>query len=220
MLLEDVGPTLGTAMPIERKIEIVQAFGRLQRDTAGHVHELTELGCVDRGPKHLLPRLGPLLNDPLAVAQLDADEIDALHRAERRIAEMCSRLSDYAVPSTLIHGDLHPENIAVSDGRLAFFDWTEACIAHPFMDMFIVFNEQDEDVRKQLRDAYLALWTDIETMEGLRKLWSLCGVVHALHHAMSYQTILHHTEERSRRELGNAPPFLLRKALRYLRVLG
>ncbi len=133
---------------------------------------------------------------------------------------MCSRLSDYAVPATLVHGDLHLENVAISDGGLMFFDWTEACVAHPFMDMFLIFNERDDAIRIRLRDAYLAVWTDFEPMKRLLELWAICGVVHAMHHAVSYQSILKHTEERSRDELGGAPPFLLRKALRYPRELG
>ena len=106
--------------------------------------------------------------------------------------------------------------MAISDGGLPFFDWTKACVTHPFMDMFLIFNERDEALRTRLRDAYLELWTGFEPMGRLLELWSLCGVVHALHHAVSYQSILKHTKERSRGELGDAPPFLLRKALRYL----
>lgn len=219
MLLGDVGPTLGKQLPIERKIEILQVFGALQRDTAEHVDQLLDLGCADRKPQNLISRIDPLLNDELAISKLTTDEVGELQREAPRIVDMCLRCSNYSIPPTLIHGDFHLENVAVSDGKMIVLDWTEACIAHPFMDMFFIFNEREEPLHSQLRDAYLALWTDFETMERLRELWSLCGVIHAIHHAVSYQSILCHTEERSRSELGDAPPFLLRKALRYLNEL-
>jgi aminoglycoside phosphotransferase (APT) family kinase protein len=163
-----------------------------------------------------MPRIEPLLHDQLGVSKLAADEIGELRRQAPKLMDMCSRLSDYSVPATLIHGDLHLDNVAISDGGFTFFDWTDACVAHPFMDMFLIFNERDEELRTRLRDTYLELWTDFEPRGRLLELWSLCGVVHALYHAVSYQSILNHTEERSRGELGDALPFLLRKALRYL----
>src|SRR5438045_6167468 len=87
-----------------------------------------------------------------------------------------------SIPATLIRGDLHPENVAISDGGLPFFDWSKACVTHPFMDMFLIFNERDEALRIRLRVANLEVWTDFEPMGRLLELWSLCGVVHALHH--------------------------------------
>jgi hypothetical protein len=85
------------------------------------------------------------------------------------------------------------------------------------MDMFMIFNETEDSIRNRTRDDYLAIWTSFETTERLRELWSLCGVVHALHHAVGYWAILHRTEERSKGEMAEWLPFLLRKALRFLR---
>lgn len=171
---------------------------------------------MDRRPHRLIPFIDPLLEDELVISKLTTDEIGKLRNHKPKLLRMCAQLSEYSVPSTLIHGDLHLGNIAISTHGFTFFDWTDACVAHPFMDMLIIFNEEDREARTHLRDAYLEMWTKYESMERLRELWSLCEVVHAIHHAVSYQYILHHTEERSRNELGGAPSFQLRKALQYL----
>lgn len=217
MLVEDAGSPLHGAHSSERKTEILTAFGDIQHATVKHVDQLLELGCADRRPPTLIPLIEPLLDDDLAISTLTPDEITELQWSVPAMIEMCERLSDYAIPSTLIHGDLHAGNVLNANGNMVFFDWTEACIAHPFMDVFMIFNEKDDVIRNRMRDAYLALWTEFESAERLQELWSLCGVVHALHHAVSYQSILRHTEVRSRRELAGTVPFLLREALRYLR---
>ena len=116
----------------------------------------------------------------------------------------------------MVHGDLHAGNVVEGDDGPVFIDWTESCVAHPFFDAFMIYNEEDVIVRNGMRDAYLTSWTGFESIERLRELWSLCGVVHAMHHAATYWMILGHVDEATRGELAGTLPFLLRKALRYL----
>lgn len=215
MLTEDMRASEG-ALSINQKSVILTAFGQMQRTTASHVGRLQALGCADRRPETLMQHIEPLLQDDVAVAALKLEEIRELRQAVPTMIAMCQLISDYSVPNTLVHGDLHPGNIASSDNRLIFFDWTDAAITHPFMDMFMIYDEEDDADRSRMLDAYLQGWTEFESKERLRELWSLCGVIHALYHAVSYQWILRHTEERAKRELEGAMPFLFRKALRYL----
>jgi hypothetical protein len=218
MLLPDAGLKLERKAPAEQIAEVLLTFGRMQLDSVNHTDELLRIAnCADRRPPHAIPLIASLLEDELVVSMLSADEIGELRRQLPVIIDMCARLSDYSVPATLVHGDLHLGNVVSRDGRIVFFDWTDGCVAHPFMDMLLIFNEQDEAKRTYLRDAYLKLWLDFESMERLLELWSLCEVAHAVYHTISYQSILRHTEARARWELGGAPAFHLRMALRYLR---
>ncbi|MBM7568148.1 hypothetical protein JOC55_005122 [Paenibacillus sacheonensis] len=214
MLLADAGDKLSRDT-VENKVALLRTFGEVQLDMVNRTEALIELGCADRRPEKLVPFVEPLLADKLVVSELAPEELGELRRYLPRIIAMCERISDYAVPPTLVHGDLHMGNAAIREGRIAYLDWTDACVAHPFMDMFVIFDESDLPLRTQLRDAYLELWSDFEPMDRLLELWSLCEVVHAMHHAVSYQSILRHTEDRSRGELG-PPTFYLRKALRRL----
>lgn len=216
MLTKAFGAKLGKDAPIEQKKEALRVFSGLQLDSIGHIESLLRVGCADRRPHRLIPLIDPLLGDELVVSKLTMEETQELRTQVPLIKEMCSKLLEYSVPATLVHGDLHLGNVAMDNDTLIFFDWTDACIAHPFMDMLPIYNEGDPEVRIQLRDEYLKRWTDFEPMERLLELWSLCEVAHAVHHAISYQSILRNTEEKSRGELGGAPAFQLRKALQKL----
>jgi hypothetical protein len=217
MLLADAGDKLSSDIPMEQKVNLLLAFGEIQLEMVCRTTEILELGCSDRKPDNLLPLVEQLFEDAIVVSKLTRDELEDLRRHLPTIMDMCKQISSYSVPSTLVHGDLHMGNVASGgDGLLKFFDWTDACVAHPFMDMTLIYHEKDLSVRVLLRDAYLELWKGYETMERLQELWSLCEVVHTIYHTVSYQSILKHTEVRSRGELGGVPAIYMRNLLRYL----
>lgn len=211
MLLADAGDKLSRDT-VENKLELLRTFGHIQLEMITRIEEIIELGCADRRPLMLLPLVEPLLEDQVVVSEFAHEELENLRRNLPVILDMCNRISTYAVPSTLVHGDLHMGNAVINDGTITLIDWTDASIAHPFMDMFIIFGEKDLTLQTQLRNAYLEMWIDFEPMPRLLELWSLCEVVHAVYHAVSYQSILHHTEVKSRGELG-PPTYYLRRAL-------
>jgi aminoglycoside/choline kinase family phosphotransferase len=219
MLLEDVGPVLDRHLPLDQKQAMVATIATMQQATIDHVDQLRRLGVADRRPDHLATRIGDLVMSALAMAQMPPPQHTALLRHVDRIADLCSAIATSSIPATLIHGDLHPGNMALHGGALHVFDWAEACITHPFIDMFTIFNEEDVVRRSALRDAYLAPWEDHAPIECLHELWMMAGVVHALHHLESYVSILQHTDTNARDELRGAIPFLLGKARRYLEEL-
>jgi aminoglycoside phosphotransferase (APT) family kinase protein len=109
-----------------------------------------------------------------------------------------------------VHGDLHGGNTAIRDGTPIFFDWTDVCLSHPFLDLMTLLYEE-EAVEVRLRDAYLALWTDYEPPERLLAAWTLARPLCALHQAVSYQAIMASLEARTRREnTGDAGDWLRR----------
>ena len=108
--------------------------------------------------------------------------------SRRTLKDTCRRLAGFGLPDTLVHGDLHPGNVARIDGELAYFDWTDACIAHPFFDLQSLQWQKDEATRAALLDAYLGAWEGVESPERLREAAALAAIVTPLHHAVSYQT--------------------------------
>lgn len=217
MLLAGFGEPLGWDAPIEVREEMIRSFGQLQVGSAARVDELLAMGCVDRRLDRLVAQIDPLLGDTDALSGLDEAEIEQLREYGPQLKAMCVELSSYAVPDTLMHGDLHANNVAIREGKMLFFDWTDGCVAHPFLDMLMIFGEEDEVVRTRLRDRYLALWTAYEPMERLLEVWALCETLHALHHAVSYQYIVANIEAGSKGEFGGAVVSFLRKALERMR---
>jgi hypothetical protein len=212
LLLPAFDELVGWQAPLELRCAVLARFAGLQRRSAEQAAELIAAGCLDRRLEVLEQQIEPLVADPEAVARLRADEVEELRRQAPLFREACRRLADTGLPPTLVHGDLHVGNVARLDGELVYFDWTDACVAHPFIDLLSLYWEKDEDSRTALLDAYLDAWDGVESPERLREAASLAAVVIPLHHAVSYQRIVAGLEPDAKVELDATHGFL-RQAL-------
>jgi aminoglycoside phosphotransferase (APT) family kinase protein len=152
------------------------------------------------------------------MAYLTSEEQEQLGRLAPRLREMCDELAALGVSHALVHGDLHPGNVAVQDGNHLFFDWTDACIAHPFFDLVTLKGDAEELLEgagswARVRDAYLSLWTDYAPLETLQQVWKVAEPLGYLHQAVSYQHIVAVLEDASKHELASGLPYWLRKLI-------
>jgi hypothetical protein len=212
MLLEDLGPELGWDAPVEVRERVHRLFAGIQVESAGHVEELLALGCLDRSPRRLATQIDELVGDDEALSGLDDSEITRLRALRPRLIGLCQEL-DAPVASALVHGDLHLSNVARIDDRYVFYDWTDACVSHPFFDLIDVFREQDDVVGARIRDAYLSAWLDFEPMDQLLAIWRDAELAALLHHAVSYRSLLASVEPGTGQELEWALPHFLRRLL-------
>lgn len=217
-LLPDLGEPVGWGAPLETGVEMLRRFAVLQRRSAAMTEELLAVGCHDRRLHVLEAQVAALVGDPAAVAGLTPAEADELRRRVPDLEGACRRLAALGLPATLVHGDLHLDNVARHAGELVYFDWTDACVAHPFFDLLSLRWERDEARRTALLDAYLAGWEGAASEERLREAAVLAAVVTPLHHAVSYQHIVAALEPASKAELDLTHQFL-RDALEKLRGL-
>ncbi|GIK38084.1 MAG: hypothetical protein BroJett011_19170 [Chloroflexota bacterium] len=216
MLLADFGAPLEEKASLADKENLFRTFGQIQIAAAAQVDDLLAMGCLDRRLDRLAAQIEPLLNDPEATAELDENEIKQLQELLPQLKARCEQLAGYRVPQTLVHGDLHTGNVALYQGKLLFFDWTDACVAHPFFDVMLTINwENDLELQTRLRDQYLDLWTAYEPMAHLLELWALAQPLFALHHAISYHQIVAGLEATAKHELIAWPAYWLRKVLTY-----
>lgn len=216
MLLPDFGKAIWQNNLSDHLTEMIRTYAQLQVQMTGRVPELFAIGCIDRRLGRLATQLDELLADDAALEGLEAAEIEQLHQVAPRLKAICAKLAAYRIPETLMHGDLHPGNIATPNGQMLFFDWTDACITHPFLDMMIIFEEEDETKRNQLRDQYLEPWIAFEPRERLLEAWQLAESLWSLHQAVSYQTILAKLETVPRSGFRNVIPAYLRMVLKSL----
>ena len=91
-------------------------------------------------------------------------------------------------------------NVASLNVNLVYFDWTDACISHPFLDLISLQWEPDETSRAVLLNAYLEGWDGEAEPEVLQEAVELAAVVRPLHHAVSYRTIVAGLEESAQDE--------------------
>ena len=220
MLLEDFGAAIEWGASVAVQEEMLRHYGALQRAAVPRVDELLAMGCLDRGLDRLAAQVDPLLQDTATLAsQLAVAEIERLRAHGPRLKAICAELARYAVPSTLVHGDLHLGNVARLAGRYLFFDWTDGCVAHPFFDTISIFQikqAKDPGVQARLRDSYLGVWTAYEPIERLREAWTLAKPLCALHQAVSYQHIVTALEDSAQPAVASGLPYWVRQLLQAL----
>jgi aminoglycoside phosphotransferase (APT) family kinase protein len=101
-----------------------------------------------------------------------------------------------AIPASLVHGDLHLANVTEGPRGPLIYDWTDACVAHPFLDLATIrrgtgeVDVAEEELRARLRVAYLPAWSSFEAPERLAGAWELAIPVGALHQAISYRSLV------------------------------
>ena len=213
MLLDDVGSALGWDAPLEERESVLRVFAFMQVATSGDPDALLELGCIDRRPAWLAGESSELIGDEESLAGLDEQERAGLRELEPLLVELCGRLADGPVPDALVHGDLHLENVARVRGSYVFFDWSDACVAHPFLDLIDVHRAEDPAVRDRLREAYLSVWADYASPDELLALWQLSTPLASLNQAVSYRHIFASIEAGSVQNLDWALPHWLRLVL-------
>ena len=219
MLLEDLGAPLGQGEPLAAQEAMLRAIAGMQRAAAARADDLLALGCADRRLDRLAAQIDPLLADPAARDGLADADAEQLRHLAPRLRAMCAELAAYRIPQTLVHGDLHGDNVAARDGTLLVFDWTDACLSHPFFDLMTTFFV-DEATQARLCRAYLDCWTGHESPERLSAAWALARPLCALHHAVSYRAITASLEPRSRGEFAGDTAAWLRRVLQFMPEAG
>nr|WP_238345517.1 aminoglycoside phosphotransferase family protein [Actinopolymorpha cephalotaxi] len=213
MLLPDLGPALAHEPDLSLWFEAVRGHARLQRSYAGRSDRLLAFGCVDRRLAVLHGEVARLLGPNPATERLEPAERAVLPRRAEQLRAAIDELAAIGVPETLLHGDLHPRNVAVRDGRVLAFDWTDAAVSHPFLDL-VTFAEQGSAISQdpRVKDAYLAEWEEYATPADLRRALSLAEELGVLHQTM---TSLHLRDHVS----GTSAESMVRGATSWLRRL-
>ncbi len=200
----------------------MRLWGDLQRASTAAVEDLFAAGCLDRRLDVLAAQLDPLLDDPATHALLAAEEIAELRRLAPHLKGLCRQLADHGIPPALVHGDLHWDNIALHDDNAVIFDWTDGCVAHPFLDLATLLNLSSalpdrEAIKVRLRDSYLAAWTDYAPLAQLQAAAELAEVLGYLHQAVSYHAFVNGLEAASKHELASGLSYFLRQGLNTIR---
>jgi hypothetical protein len=215
MLLAPLDGEIDYEATLPHRQRLTSAFAALQATSTRHVDDLLAHGCLDRRLDWMIEQIDPLLATSEFFA-LTGEELARLRQLVPILKERCRQLAEYRVPPALIHGDLHCGNVAFRGDGLTIFDWTDACITHPFFDMFTIYLEKDVEVKAALRDRYLTAWTAFEPLDRLQQLWALAEPIFALHHTISYWTIVSHIEPDERADLAWGVPRFARLILQSL----
>jgi hypothetical protein len=218
MLMPDFKGQVLEGISVEQLGEALRLLAHMQIDSISRVDDLLAAGFPDRRLERLAGELETLLHDPVVLVGLLPEEIASLQRHRPQFEEMCARLAGYGVPQTLLHGDFQGGNLLLRDANVLIFDWTDGCIAHPFLDLITAINNRyphfNEQEQAAITDAYLAEWSAYESPERLREVARLAWPLGALHQALSYRDIMATPSDATRWELAGAAGYFLKHALK------
>ncbi len=186
LLLPDLGAPLARQTDLDTWINALESHARLQRSFTDSPDELFAMTCVDRRLGTLPNDLDRLFSPNPVTAQLTTEERDQLPTLATDLRTSIDELASIGIPETLLHGDLHAGNIAVRDGVPIAFDWTDAAVSHPFLDLVTFVGDRSELARSpRVTDAYLAVWQDFAPLPALRRALDLADRLGALHQALT-----------------------------------
>ncbi len=188
MLLEDLDGEPADTLPVAERIGALEAMGEVHRAAAHLTDALLAGGCLDRRPSVLSGQITALADDP--TVPLPGDLAERLRGAVPRLQELCALMADAPIQPTLVHGDLHAGNLMRTGDRFVVFDWSDACVADPFVDVAMFLNRLPDDaaVRTTSRERYLDAWPGL-TRPKAASYVRLAEPLAAMHHAVTYRDI-------------------------------
>ncbi len=167
------------------------AVAGIQRLWLGRTDELIDLGIPVRSLTDLAAQVEEMTGDTVLLERMSADLRASWLATVPTLVESCRRLDELGPGPTLVHGDFHPWNVVFGTDGARVFDWTDASVSHPFMDLATyVFRSRDVSVRRRLVDAYLATWAAEMSADSLREAAALSVVVGTLYQVQTYRALL------------------------------
>jgi hypothetical protein len=204
---EMAGRAMGSDLPIERWEKVVRTYAELQLASMPHLNQWLALGCPDLRLERFEEEFVRLVREAPerlrgSDRHLTEEEQAQLGKQTGRFLSWVADLTEYGLPACLEHGDLHWDNIRVTDDGYLFFDWSGACVTHPFFGLGDLLADDDwfpgrPDLNDRIRDAYLSLWTEHAPIERLQaayeaaqRLRPLYSLIRSNNWIAAYQAML------------------------------
>jgi len=148
LLLGDAGSSLGSdseAHGVEpcgdpRFRDAMTSYAVLQEEVRHRVDDLVGQGLPDARP-HTLPGVFDRLLESLGRCARDTGDDDAtallarIGTARPLVVDLAASCADRA--GSVDHNDLHPWNVAASEGQAVYLDWGDAMAAHPYASLLV-----------------------------------------------------------------------------------
>jgi hypothetical protein len=169
----------------------LEALAEVQQAWPAQNGELADLGLPVRSIPDLAEDVAAWADDDEVMARLDPEFRDDWLATAPALGEACRRLHEIGPGPTIVHGDFHPWNVVRGNAGVRIFDWTDAAISHPFVDLATYLTRtKDVGARRLLRERYVEAWARLLPPQRLREATDLAVVVGSLYQVQSYRLIL------------------------------
>jgi hypothetical protein len=205
------------------------ALADVQLRSLEHLRSLRGAGCADRALRPTLAGLSQLLQDSVELPNLSTKEIAAARAAASRASQLVEEFWSCGLPDTLAHGDVDLDNVAYDGARLRLFDWTDACLSHPFLDgahlarsarRHTSGGDRHDSVDAEVAGAFAARWRARYPRADIDRALQLAPAIDRIFQAISLERIYRSQEETSRWELAGFVERFLRELPDLLAQVG
>jgi hypothetical protein len=191
MLMGDLDAPLLGDQPESAWALGLDALAALQQMWLGRSDELLAAGAEPRPLSQLAEWVRGTALDAGLMGRLAPEVHDAWLAAAPAMADACLTLDRIGPGPSLVHGDFHPWNVAAGHAGTRIFDWTDAAVGHPFLDLVTYIMRTGDPARRgQLLQRYLGLWSRHLSSHDLQAAGQLALVVGALYQAYNYWELI------------------------------
>lgn len=224
MLTVDHGPSLGELHEpsLTEWQGVVSQLAEIQRALAGNREELVGAGLPDCSPRTVPDRFDRLIERLSGLpaghpSHLSRELVARLEATRPQLVDATQQLGESPIPSTFQHGDAHPRNVFVVDGRMKIFDFGDSMWSSALEAMSVPFGviAKSGDIPwEPVRDAYREHWSDLVSARDYDALWHACGLTHAVNRSATWWRGLQGaSEEEWAQPWGNAPRYYVTNVL-------
>lgn len=217
MLLEEIVEDDG-AVDLGVACAVAAEMARVQLATLADLDRLRAAGAPDRGLEATIEGLHALIADSVEAQVMSPAQRARAVEIEPWLAQQVGELYALGLPDAVNHGDLHLGNIGFDGARPVLFDWTDACVTHPYLDARHLAENAARDldgpqdaatVRRAVQEAFCGPWAVAFPDVDHAHAWELTAVVETVFTAISYEQIIRAQPAVSRWELGGMVADLL-----------
>jgi aminoglycoside phosphotransferase (APT) family kinase protein len=152
-----------------------------------------------------------VLSTGIELVQLGPDELAAARAVRDDVHEAAAELATLGLPDTLVHGDLHPGNVAHDGDSVMLYDWSDAAVSHPMFDLVHLTDRLPDAEAERAKAAYVDVWREAYPAVDYDRALELAAHVEVAFQVVSYEQIYRYQEDASYWEMSGVVARILRK---------
>jgi hypothetical protein len=184
----------------------------LQLRSLDHLGEIESAGVPVRGLAETTRGFDDILAGSIELDELSREELATARALRPEVHRVIEELASLGLPDTLVHGDLHPGNVAHDGGTIVLYDWSDAAVSHPLLDLVHLVRSMPDDEAARARTAYADVWRTAYPGVDLDRAVELATAVNSIFQMVTFEQIYRSQEDASYWEMQGV-------VARYLRQL-
>jgi aminoglycoside phosphotransferase (APT) family kinase protein len=176
-----------------------------------HLAEIEAAGVPVRDLPTTLREFDEVLRGSVELERLTAAEVSAARATRDHVRGVLEELAGLGIPDTLVHGDLHIGNVAHDGDSVVLYDWSDAAVSHPFLDLILMAERLPEDQQAEARTAYAEVWREAYPGVDIGRALELADLANTIYQTVTFELLNRAAEDASYWELEGVVAMFLRR---------